>query len=171
MNEPVPPPPLPEQVFFQGVRTYRNLRTLTAIGGSLLVGSPFAYAIYSHLVDLPKQGWPPPLAWIMAGILLLPAGLLGWKCLKGAREEIEINGKGIRYHQYFWYWSQIKSIAPQKVSFAEKYFLKVGLLIPPGRCLMQMDGLLTPVEYASLLARLQPFLAKEFPAIKLESIS
>ncbi len=164
-------PPLPTQVFYKGIRTYRNLRTFSTIGSCLLVGSPFFSVIINHFMDLSRQGMPPPPAWFVSAICLLPVCLLGSKCISNAREEIEIDSKGIRYHKYFWYWSQIKSIAPQKISFANKYFLKIGLLIPPGRCLMQMNDLLTPVEYASLLAQLQPFLVAEFPATKLERIS
>lgn len=169
MSDPAPPP-LPTQVFYKGVRTYRNGRTFSTIGSCLLAGSPFFSVIISHFMDLSKQGMPPPLAWVVAAIFLFPASILGWKCISNAREEIEIDSKGIRYHQYFWYWSQIKSIAPKKISFANKYFLKVGLLIPPGVCLMQPDELFTPVEYAGLLAQLKPFLEAQSPAIKLETI-
>ena len=70
----------------------------------------------------------------------------------------------------FWYWPQVKSITPKKVSFADQYFLRIDLRVSPKVCLLTPDPAPSQVQCASIIARLKPFLAANHPAVTVEDV-
>jgi hypothetical protein len=171
MTSPVlKPPPLPSEIFYRSVRTYRNRRTFIVLVVSLVCATPFVLGVIYHLTGQPTGSLPVPILYLGAALFLFPACVFASNCIRNVQEPIEINQQGVRIQHYLWHWSQIKSLAPKKVNFATKYFIRVRLRVPPHACLLQPDQTLTPPEYTELIARLKPFLEARHPAVRLKTI-
>src|SRR5437868_2416478 len=128
-NAALNPPANASEIFYSSVRTYRNRRTFTGLAICLLCATPFLLGVIHHLAgDRPGL---PLFFCLGAALFLFPACVGVWSCIRNLRERIEINRQGVRLHHYSWRWNQIKSLAPKKVNFATKYFIRVGLHAKP----------------------------------------
>jgi len=163
------PPTHASEVFYRSVRTYRNRRAFTGLAICLVCATPFLLGVIHHLAG-DRPGSRPIFFYLGAALFLFPACVLAWSSIRNLRERIEINQEGVRLHRYSWRWDKIESLAPKKVNFATKYFIRVGLRAKPHTCVLQPDEPLTSTEYNALVARLRPFLEARYPSVSLKTI-
>jgi hypothetical protein len=165
------PPPLPSEIFYRSVRTYRNRRTFIVLGVSLVCATPFVLGVINHLTGQRTGSLPVPILYLGAALFLFPACVLASCSIRNIHERIKIDQQGVRIGHHFSHWNQIKSLAPKKVNFATKYFIRVHLRVPPhARFSLYPDQPFTRSEYTELIARLKPFLEARYPAVHLKSI-
>jgi hypothetical protein len=164
------PPPSASEIFYRSFRTYRNRRTFILLAISLVCATPFVLGIIYHLTGQRTGSLPVPFLYLGAALFLFPACVFGSYSIRDIRERIEIDQHGVRIQHYVWHWNQIKSLAPKKVNFATKYFIRVHLRVRPHACVLQPDQPFTPSEYTELVARLKPFLEARYPAVHLKTI-
>lgn len=104
-------------------------------------------------------------AFLLGGIITIAT-----KAIRNVREPMEITMEGIRAKDNFWYWSQVKSVAPKKVSFADQYFLRIDLRVSPKMCLLTPDPALSKVQCAELIARVKRFLTASYPTVTVQDV-
>lgn len=165
-NPPANPPPVPTETFYSGYRTYRNSRTFGMIASMLMASSPFVIGVYYHLTAGKIGSLPVPVVYLVAAFFLLAAFGVISKSVRNVRELFQVDAQGVRARHNFWYWTQVKSLKPQKVSFASKYYIRVDLNVDPRVCILMPDEALTPPQYAEFLGRLRPFLNVNYPPIE-----
>jgi hypothetical protein len=166
----VDPPSLPTETFYKSVRTYRNLRAFTLLAIILVSAVPLVCGVINHLAGRRTGGLPTLLLYLSAALFLFLGCNLISNIALNTQEPIEIDSKGIRWKHNFWYWTQVKSLAPQKVNFETKYFIRVGLQVDPRVCLLQPDEALTPRQYIEVVERLKPFFDSRYPTIQLKAL-
>ncbi len=169
MTEPAaPPPPIPPEIFFKGIRSYRNPKTLGQLVAMALVATPPAGAVISHWLHPQTVKEPGPLLYFLAVLLSLPVVIVLSKCLRNAREIMGVDTTGVRWKHNRWYWPQIKGLKPAKVNFESKYYIRVDLNVDPRVCLLHPDTPLTAFQYAEFVTRLKPFLEANHPNVQLQ---
>jgi len=168
----IPPPLPPIEPFLKAARTYRNRRTLNTIVSFSFLSLPCVSVVVADLTHNRSPGGRVPsfVFYIGAAIFLGAIVTLFAKAIRNVREPMEITGDGIRTKDNFWYWPQVKSIEPKKVSFADQYFLRVDLRVSPKVCLLTPDPAPSKTQCAEIIARLRRFLAASHPTITVHDI-
>ncbi|MEI9893186.1 MAG: hypothetical protein WDN28_04565 [Chthoniobacter sp.] len=113
---------------------------------------------------------PVVVFYIGAGVILSAIIRIVVKSIGNVQEPMEITSEGIRARDNFWYWPQVKSIAPKKVSFADQYFLRVDLRVSPKVCLLTPDPAPSQMQCAEMIARLKAFLAANHPTVTVQDV-
>ena len=95
------PPPLPSEVFYKSVRTYRNLRAFTLLLTMLVIAAPWVLRIADYLTHHTAEGFPVSIACIGAAFFLFGAFFMASNIIRNVHEPIEIDVQGIRSKHNF----------------------------------------------------------------------
>lgn len=133
---------------------------------------PCVDAVIADLTHSRTSGGRMPGGVFCIGASFLLGGIITIviKAVRNVRESMEITTEGIRAKDNFWYWSQVKSIEPKKVSFADQYFLRIDLRVSPKMCLLTPDPALSKVQCAELIARVKRFLTASYPTVTVQDV-